>query len=495
MSGLSSSALASTPSRPDPPWLPATVHVYGVYKRTRTVWVRSARTGTRERRPKTSYDVRWHVDGREFRHGTEQKGWADDYANRLKKDFAAGWLFDPGARRFVATDLTDDQPADPLTFFEHAADYFARQWHRWQPSTRRDSQRVLAAACISLVRAEAPPLTPEDCRSADAYLRRVHLAVPPGVELSDEEEAWAGWFQKWSTPLRAVDDRQLKAFVDRTRLRRLDGQKRTSPMVPAAIARSRAIVRAAFTNARKRYLIDRDPWDAVEREPLRDHDQVDPDLVMDPGQVREMAEACGSISPRYRAYVLIQGRCGLRPGEAAELRRRDFNLDPAQPTVTVGGTYITVNERFFAEGETRRGPLKGRGRKATRTVPVPAEMVPELRRHLDEHVGKGRDAVVFTNTSGGRINSSNFIRDVWSKARQQVFEDDSPLRRVRRHDLRHSAITVWLNAGVPLKTAQRWSGHKTLSVLLDTYTGVMRNDDAVAVERFEAALTKVVTGS
>ncbi len=77
---------------------------------------------------------------------------------------------------------------------------------------------------------------------------------------------------------------------------------------------------------------------------------------------------------------------------------------------------------------------------------------------------------------------------MWKKARAAAFEDDSPLRGVRRHDLRHSAITLWLNRGVPLKTAQRWSAHKTLSVLLDTYLGVMRTDEDVAVERVEAAL-------
>jgi hypothetical protein len=39
-------------------------------------------------------------------------------------------------------------------------------------------------------------------------------------------------------------------------------------------------------------------------------------------------------------------------------------------------------------------------------------------------------------------------------------------------------ITAWLNAGVPIKTAQVWSGHRTASTLLDTYLGMMRHDEA-----------------
>jgi len=95
---------------------------------------------------------------------------------------------------------------------------------------------------------------------------------------------------------------------------------------------------------------------------------------------------------------------------------------------------------------------------------------------------------VFTNTQGGRIDLSNFQRDVWNAARHATFPASSPLQQVRLHDLRHAAITGWLNAGVPLKTAQAWSGHKTLSVLLDTYLGVMHGDTQVGLARWEQAL-------
>jgi len=94
---------------------------------------------------------------------------------------------------------------------------------------------------------------------------------------------------------------------------------------------------------------------------------------------------------------------------------------------------------------------------------------------------------VFPNTDGGRIDLSNFSRDVWNDARQDVFPAGSPLRNVRRHDLRHSAITAWLNAGVPIKTAQVWSGHRTASTLFDTYLGVMRHDEALGRARIEQA--------
>jgi integrase len=109
-------------------------------------------------------------------------------------------------------------------------------------------------------------------------------------------------------------------------------------------------------------------------------------------------------------------------------------------------------------------------------------------------VSRQAEALVFTTPTGRRIHLSNFHRDVWVPARERVFPEDSPLRAVRRHDLRHAAITAWLNAGVTLKTAQRWSGHRTASVLLNTYLGVMRDDLAVSLARVEEARRQAQEG-
>ena len=48
------------------------------------------------------------------------------------------------------------------------------------------------------------------------------------------------------------------------------------------------------------------------------------------------------------------------------------------------------------------------------------------------------------------------------------------------------------NAGVVLKTAQQWSGHRQLSVLLDTCLGVMTGDAAVSLQRVEDALDEAL---
>jgi integrase len=227
----------------------------------------------------------------------------------------------------------------------------------------------------------------------------------------------------------------------------------------------------------------------VQAPSTRDADKVNPDLVMTPAQVRALARACAAIEPRAELYVLLQGFCGLRPGEAGELRRRDLEKRQGRiVSVTARASFSAVPERFLDPGESRRRPLKGRGPRASRTIPVPWELSPIAEHHLRTYVAAGADAYVFTTAAGTRLNASNFQRDVWRPARRAVFGGEGALAGVRRHDLRHGAITAWLNAGVPLKTAQAWSGHRTASVLLDTYLGVMRGDEDLATQKFEALL-------
>ena len=434
------------------------------------------------RRP--SFSVRYRADGHDFHRPFEQKGWAEAFAGQLRAGFAQGWPFDSVGRRFVDP-ATAGEP-EPVTVFLHACDYVARKWRGWQPATRPNAQRDLARACLSLVRNTAPRLSRDARAEADAFLREVALAVPAPEVLSETQRSWEEWFRRWSLPLAEVTDRDLLAFMEDVRTRTLYGRRRE--LAPSSAARTRAVVRAAFTYARKRRLIQWDPWEPVEAPKVQDRDSVDADLVMSPEQVRALARACGAIHARYEAFVLIQGFCGLRPGEAIELRRRDIDLLAGEPVaVTAGGTRAHVPDRYLMEGESRRRPLKGRGERARRTIPLPAELVPLLTRHLAAFTPPARNAHLFTTPSGARLNLSNFQRDAWRPARNAVFEKGDPLRGVRRHDLRHAAITAWLNAGVPLKTAQAWSGHRSASVLLNTYLGVIAGDEDVAMARYEAS--------
>jgi len=57
----------------------------------------------------------------------------------------------------------------------------------------------------------------------------------------------------------------------------------------------------------------------------------------------------------------------------------------------------------------------------------------------------------------------------------------------RPHDLRHAAVSLWLNAGVPATQVAEWAGH-SVNVLLRVYAKCIYGQDEAAKQRVQAAL-------
>lgn len=74
------------------------------------------------------------------------------------------------------------------------------------------------------------------------------------------------------------------------------------------------------------------------------------------------------------------------------------------------------------------------------------------------------DALVFIAPHGGPIRASLFRRRTWQPAVEAA--GVSPLRL---HDLRHTAVALWLAAGASAHAIATRAGHTSSSVVLDRY--------------------------
>ena len=122
----------------------------------------------------------------------------------------------------------------------------------------------------------------------------------------------------------------------------------------------------------------------------------------------------------------------------------------------------------------RRG-LKHRGNKEVRLVQIPPVLVGMLREHL-ERFGTGPDGRLFRAPSGGVVSSSTYSR-VWDEARRYALtplQVASPLAG-RPYDLRHAAVSLWLNRGVPAPEVAQRAGH-SVDVLLRVYAKCIEGD-------------------
>jgi integrase len=179
----------------------------------------------------------------------------------------------------------------------------------------------------------------------------------------------------------------------------------------------------------------------IEREEMR---------FLTPSQVATLADA---IDHRYRAAVLVAAYGGLRAGELFGLRGARVDLLRRRLEVTE----IVVEVR----GRLTFGPPKTRAGR--RSVPIPAFVAESLNDHFIEQ-GVRPDEHVFTAPRGGPVRLGQWRRRVWFPALQEA--DLAPLRV---HDLRHTAVALWIAAGAtPTEIAAR-AGHTSVVTVLDRY--------------------------
>src|SRR5262245_51663466 len=86
---------------------------------------------------------------------------------------------------------------------------------------------------------------------------------------------------------------------------------------------------------------------------------------------------------------------------------------------------------------------------------------------------------------GGLVGSTAYGR-VWAEARTLAFTPErvaSPLAK-RPYDLRHAAVSLWLNSGVPATEVAGRAGH-SVEVLLRVYAKCLEGQEEIANRRIE----------
>ena len=91
--------------------------------------------------------------------------------------------------------------------------------------------------------------------------------------------------------------------------------------------------------------------------------------------------------------------------------------------------------------------------------------------------------LVFTTAYGTPLSPRNDYRDFRQHA------DAAGLRRARLHDLRHTAASLMLAAGVNPRVVMEILGHSQISVTMNTYTHVSTATARDAVDLVEDALS------
>lgn len=196
-----------------------------------------------------------------------------------------------------------------------------------------------------------------------------------------------------------------------------------------------------------------------------------------------------------RPAVMIMLYAGLRRGEVLALRA-DRDLDFENMT-------ITVREAVRFENQHLPSIVDPKTEAGVRVIPMPEVLADELR-FITGLVAPAADGSLMSLAAwksawSSYINAlekqANGICKRWygrTKA-QQAMENLPPWKdvKIRAHDLRHSYCTMLYEAGIDVKTAQKWMGHADDDMIREVYTHLsekMEKKAQIALENHEKML-------
>jgi integrase len=175
---------------------------------------------------------------------------------------------------------------------------------------------------------------------------------------------------------------------------------------------------------------------------------------------------------RLEALLTLALATGLRKGELLGLQWSDIDLDARLLKISRNAVYLPDKET----GRHRMTENTPKSKAGKRAIKLPQFAVNALREHrarqLEQRLQAGANwkahDLIFCNDTGGYYTPTTLRR------RFNELLEAAGLPEMRIHDLRHSAATLLLKMGVPLKVVQEILGHSNFNTTANTYAHVLQ---------------------
>lgn len=236
----------------------------------------------------------------------------------------------------------------------------------------------------------------------------------------------------------------------------------------ATRAQAYSLLRTVLGSAAEDGLIDANPCT------LRGAGQPPPAREVRPLTPAEVAAIAAAMPAQWRSLVLVLAWCGLRGGEALELRRGDVEQRDDVTVLRVRRAVSRVKGAWIVGTPKSRAGL--------RDVVVPPHVAVELVEHLEQRVPPADDALLWP----GLVDPTEHLqRSTLSLAfRPAAAAAGRPDARL--HDLRHTGATLAAQTGATTRELMARIGHSTPGMSL-RYQHVAAGRDA----QIAAALSRL----
>jgi integrase len=448
--------------------------------------------GVRLKKRKTpTYEIRWKTADQPHSTTRRTKALAESFQSDLRQAAKRGEEFDieSGLPDSMAQSEPEPEPEPARTVLAVSQAYVEMRWPRAAPKSRDGITDALATVLPALT-------TDQPGRPGKYELRtalRQYALLPAGKrpEMTPEIAGTMNWLESAAMPIADLNEaRFLRPALDALTVN-LDGTAAGA----TTISRKRAVFYNFLEYAVELGELPANPLPKVKWTPPKTSQTVDPRVVVNQVQAHSLLVAVSYIGQRGRgrhlsAMFACMYYAALRPGEAIALKKGDCRLpETGWGTITLAKSRPEVGKQWTDTGETHpERHLKHRAEDDVRPIPIPPVLVQILPRHIEEY-GTAADGRLFQTERGGPIGSTAYT-EVWQQARPLALTPEqvrSPMA-ARPYDLRHTAVSLWLNGGVsPTEIAKR-AGH-SVEVLLRVYAKCVHGQEEIANQRIEEILS------
>ncbi|MCW2620301.1 MAG: Phage integrase [Modestobacter sp.] len=339
--------------------------------------------------------------------------------------------------------------------------------------------------------------TAKDARSEAAAIRTRVVEGQPARDRKQTVEAFAAhWIE---TSLQASERKQTtktlyagvarshivgssigRITLDKVRPSHVEGwvvELRRKGLAESTIRSAYTILRAVLDTAVRDGAIATNPAASVRRPRVTNKEA----LHLSPAQVADLLRA--AAGSRYAPLFELLVHSGLRRGEALALQWTDIDLD--RGTLRVRGTLTRIDGALIV--------TEPKTAKSKRFVPISAPAgkllctVQQTQAAERLHAGSTwhETGYVFTTETGQPCDPRNALRAF------KVAAARAGIPGAGLHTLRHSAASVMLTHGIPLKVVSEILGHSSITITGDVYGHVAPDVSREAVATLGGVLGRL----
>ncbi len=251
----------------------------------------------------------------------------------------------------------------------------------------------------------------------------------------------------------ALTPAHVQAMVEK--LRSTKSSRGRAGLSPRSVQLSVGILKSATAWAVKNGLLGRDPLAGMDRPSAKSKSMT----AWSTDEARSfIVNTAGDRLAMAWALLLTRG---LRRGELCGLRWEAIDLEAGRLAIT--RTRVVVDGKAVdSEPKTAAG---------VRSVPLDDALVAMLRKHKARQAGE-KLAAGTAYEEGGYVVADELGRPYhpdYVSGRFDTLVAELGLRRIRLHDTRHTAASLMLSSGVPVKVVQEMLGHSSPTITLSIY--------------------------